>query len=116
MMSCKDCPYYKDTDEIRKETTFVYDGNNYKFHLDDYTREFGYLLTRFHIITSIESAKKFIGIKQFFDGILLYTNIPVKCYVADFKRCDMLLDKFQITIVGEEKRADKTGESGCKEI
>lgn len=66
MMSCKDCPYYKDTDEIRKETTFVYDGNNYKFHLDDYTREFGYLLTRFHIITSIESTKKFIGIKQFF--------------------------------------------------
>lgn len=116
MKPCKDCPYYKDTDVIRKETTFVYDGDSYKFHLDDCTREFGYLLTRFHIITDIESAKRFIEIKQFFDGFLLDTNIPVKCYIAGFERCDMQLDKFQITIVGEEKRADKASKSGRKEI
>lgn len=116
MKPCKDCPYYKDTDEIRKETAFVYDGNNYKFRLDDYTREFGYLLARFHIITDIENTKKFIEIKQFFDGLLLDTNIQVKCYIAGFERCDMQLDKFKISIVGEEKLSDKASESGHKEI
>ena len=116
MMSCKDCPYYKDTDVIRKETAFVYDGDSYKFHLDDYTREFGHLLTRFHIILDIEKAKKFMGIKQFFDGLLFDTNISVKCYIAGFERCDLQFDKFKISIVGEEKSADKTSESGCKEI
>lgn len=102
MKPCKGCPYYKDDDVIRKETTFAYDGINYKFYLDDYTREFGYLLTRFHIIADIENAKKFIGIKEFFDGLFLDTKISVKCYIADFKRCDMQLDKFEISIVGEE--------------
>lgn len=94
----------KDDDVIRKETTFVHDGNTYKFYLDDCKREFGYLLTRFHIITDIENAKKFIGIKKFFDGLFLDTNIPVKCYIAESKRIDVQLNKFEISIVGEEKR------------
>jgi hypothetical protein len=64
----------------------------------------------------LKAQRNLLELSSFFDGILLDTNIPVKCYVADFKRCDMLLDKFQITIVGEEKRADKTIESGRKEI
>lgn len=102
MKPCKDCHYYKEDDVIRKETTFVHYGINYKFYLDDYTREFGYLLTRFHIAADIKNAKKFIGIKEFFDGCLLDTKIPVKCYIADFKRCDMQLDKFEISIVGKE--------------
>lgn len=96
-------PYYNDNDVIKKETTFVHDNNNYKFYLDDYTREFGYLLTRFHIVVDIENARKFIGIKGFFEGLFLDTNIPAKCYIGDFKRCEMQLDKFEITIVGEEK-------------
>ena len=28
----------KDDDVIRKETTFIYDGDSYKFYLDDCTR------------------------------------------------------------------------------
>lgn len=102
MKPCKDCPFYKDDDVIRKETTFVHDGINYKFYLGDYTRKFGYLLTKFHIIADIKNVKKFIGIKEFFDGLFLDTKILVKCYVAGFKRRDMQLNKFEISIVGEE--------------
>lgn len=106
----------KDDDVIRKETTFIYDGDSYKFYLDDCTREFGCLLTRFHIVADIEKSKKFMGIKQFFNGLLFDTNISVKCYIAGFERCDLQFDKFKISIVGEEKSADKASESGRKEI
>lgn len=110
MMSCKDCLYYKDTDEIRSETTFVYDNEEYKFYLDDYTREFGYLLTRFHIIADMEHAKKFLDSKTFFKGLFLKLNMPVECYIAGFERdsmfgVDRTKDKFKISIVGEEKRS-----------
>lgn len=94
----------KDDDVIRKETTFIYDGDSYKFYLDDCTREFGYLLTRFHIVADIEKAKKFTGIKEFFNGLLRDINIPIKCYIAGFNRRNMQLDKFEISIVGEEIR------------
>lgn len=109
MMSRKDCPYYKDTDEIRSETTFVYDNEEYKFYLDDYTREFGYFLTRFHIIADMEHAKKFLDNKTFFKGLFLKLNMPVECYIAGFEHngrlgVDRTKDKFKISIVGEEKR------------
>lgn len=103
MMSCKDCPYYKDTDEIRSETAFVYENEEYKFYLDDYIREFGYLLTRFHAIADMEHANKFFNIKDFFNGLFLKLDMPVKCYVAGIER-DGMRDKFKISIVGEEIR------------
>lgn len=108
MMSCKDCPYYTDTEEIRSETTFVYDNEEYKFYLDDYTREFGYLLTRFHIVADMEQAKKFLDNETFFKGLFLKLNMPVECYIAGFEResmsgLDGTKDKFKIYIVGQEK-------------
>lgn len=102
MKSCKDCIYYKDNDEIRSETSFVYDNEEYKFYLDDYTREFGYLLTRFYIIADMEHLKKFHDIK-FFNGLFLKIDMPVKCYAAKFER-DGMKDRFKISIVGEEIR------------
>ena len=100
---CKDCPYFDDKEEIKQETSFVYDNEEYKFHLDDYTREFGRLLTRFHIISDMEHAKKFIDIKMFFEGLFLKMEMPVKCYIAGIER-DGIEDKFKISIVGEEMR------------
>lgn len=98
---CKNCPYFVDDDEITKEKSFVYDNEEYKFYLDDYTREFSYLLTRFHIVTDMEHAKKFLDVKMFFEGLLSELQMPVKCYIAGFER-DGIRETFKISIVAEE--------------
>lgn len=89
--------------KIEKETTFLFNGIQFEFRLDDYTREFGYLLARFHVITDIEIASDFMKKKMFFDGELLDCGIPLKCYLAGISR-EGCSEYFKVNIVGEEIR------------
>lgn len=88
--------------KIENETRFLFNGIQFGFHLDDYTREFEYLLTRFHVITDIELVKDFLKNKTFFDGELLDLGIPLKCYIAGINR-EGISEYFKVDIVGEEK-------------
>ncbi len=89
--------------KIEKETTFLFNGIQFGFRLDDYTREFGYLLARFHVITDIEIVSDFMKKKMFFDGELLDCGIPLKCYLAGISR-KCCSEYFKVNIVGEEIR------------
>ena len=102
MKPCKNCPYYKDDDIIKTETHFVYDGEKYELYLDDYTRDCSHLLVKFHIIVDMKYANKFLNMTDFFDGLLLKLNIPVKCYISGIKR-DGMQEIFKVSIIGEER-------------
>lgn len=87
--------------KIENETTFLFNGIQFRFRLDNYTREFGYLLARFHVITDIDIAKDFMENKMFFEGELLNCGIPLKCYLAGISR-EGCSECFKVDIVGEE--------------
>lgn len=87
--------------QIEKEAIFLFNGIQFSFQLDDYTREFGHLITRFHVITNAEILKDFMKEKTFFKGELLKCNIPLKCYLAAVSY-DVTSELYKVNIVGEE--------------
>lgn len=87
--------------KIENETRFLFNGIQFGFRLDNCTREFGYLLTEFHVITDIDIVKDFMGKKMFFEGELLDCGIHLKCYLAGISR-EGCSEYFKVDIVGEE--------------
>lgn len=89
--------------KIENETRFLFNGIQFGFRLDNYTREFGYLLTKFHVITDIDIVKDFTGKKMFFEGELLDCGIHLKCYLAGISR-EGCSKYFKVNIIGKEIR------------
>ena len=66
--------------KIEKETTFLFNGIQFGFRLDDYTREFGYLLARFHVITDIEIVSDLLARFHVITDIEIVSDLVMKVF------------------------------------